>query len=96
MLLTISTTNQPATDLGYLLHKNPARLQTEELSFGKVYVFYPDASVDLCTAALLIEIDPVALVRGRGSYCGTPWGYKCPKRNADWPGSEILRTSTKP
>jgi 3' terminal RNA ribose 2'-O-methyltransferase Hen1 len=66
MLLTISTTHQPATDLGYLLHKNPARLQTEELSFGKAYVFYPDASVDLCTAALLVEIDPVALVRGRG------------------------------
>src|SRR5882757_4579229 len=66
MLLTVSTTHQPATDLGYLLHKNPARLQTEELSFGKAYVFYPDASVDLCTAALLVEIDPVALVRGRG------------------------------
>jgi 3' terminal RNA ribose 2'-O-methyltransferase Hen1 len=66
MLLTISTTHQPATDLGYLLHKNPARLQTEELSFGKAYVFYPDASIDLCTAALLVEIDPVALVRGRG------------------------------
>jgi hypothetical protein len=65
MLLTISTTHQPATDLGYLLHKNPARLQTEELSFGKAYVFYPDASVDRCTAALLVEIDPVALVRGR-------------------------------
>jgi hypothetical protein len=67
MLLTISTTHQPATDLGHLLHKNPTRLQTEDLSFGKAYVFYPDASVDLCTAALLIEIDPVALVRGRGA-----------------------------
>ena len=66
MLLTISTTYQPATDLGYLLHKNPARLQTEELSFGKGFVFYPEASDDQCTAALLIEIDPVALVRGRG------------------------------
>jgi 3' terminal RNA ribose 2'-O-methyltransferase Hen1 len=66
MLLTISTTHEPATDLGYLLHKNPGRLQTEELSFGKVYVFYPEASVDHCTAALLVEIDPVALVRGRG------------------------------
>ena len=62
MLLTISTTHQPATDLGYLLHKNPARLQTEELSFEKAYLFYPDAYADLCTAALLVEIDPVALV----------------------------------
>jgi 3' terminal RNA ribose 2'-O-methyltransferase Hen1 len=66
MLLTISTTQQPATDLGYLLHKNPARLQTEALSFGKGFVFYPEASAERCTAALLIEIDPVALVRGRG------------------------------
>jgi 3' terminal RNA ribose 2'-O-methyltransferase Hen1 len=66
MLLTVSTTHQPATDLGYLLHKNPARLQTEELPFGMGYVFYPEASAERCTAALLIEIDPVALVRGRG------------------------------
>jgi len=66
MLLIISTTHQPASDLGYLLHKNPARLQTEELSFGKAYVFYPEALADRCTAALLVEIDPVALVRGRG------------------------------
>ena len=66
MLLTISTTHQPATDLGYLLHKNPARVQREDLSFGKAHVFYPDASPELCTAALLVEIDPVALVRGRG------------------------------
>lgn len=67
MLLTISTSHQPATDLGYLLHKNPGRLQTEQLSFGTGYVFYPEASTELCTAALLIEIDPVALVRGRGA-----------------------------
>jgi 3' terminal RNA ribose 2'-O-methyltransferase Hen1 len=66
MLLTISTTHQPATDLGYLLHKNPARLQTEELSFGKAHVFYSEASEENCTAALLVEVDPIALVRGRG------------------------------
>lgn len=41
MLLTVSTTHQPATNLCYLLHKNPARLQTEELSFGKAYVVKP-------------------------------------------------------
>jgi hypothetical protein len=58
MLLTISTTHQPATDLGYLLHKNPARLQTEDLSFGKAYVFYPEATSERCTVALLVEIDP--------------------------------------
>lgn len=66
MLLTISTTYQPASDLGYLLHKNPARVQTEELSFGKAIVFYPEANKERCTAALMLEVDPVALVRGRG------------------------------
>ena len=65
MLLTLSTTCKPATDLGYLLHKNPSRMQTEELSFGQAHVFYPEASDELCTAALLLEIDPIALVRGR-------------------------------
>src|ERR1700722_17755684 len=64
MLLTISTTHHPATDLGYLLHKNPSRLQSEEISFGTAYVFYPEATAELCTVALLVEIDPTGLVRG--------------------------------
>ncbi len=70
MLLTITTTNHPATDLGYLLHKNPARLQSEDLSFGKASVFYPEASVERCTVALLVDVDPVALVRGRRGPAG--------------------------
>ncbi len=65
MLLTITTTHQPATDLGYLLHKNPARLHSFELSFGQAHVFYPEANADCCTAALLIDVDPVGLVRNR-------------------------------
>ncbi len=51
MLLTISTTHQPATDLGYLLHKNPDKLQTFDLAFGQAQVFYPVATPELCTAA---------------------------------------------
>ncbi len=65
MLLTISTMHRPATDLGYLLHKNPSRVQTEALPFGTAHVFYPEAHEERCTAALLLEVDPVALVRGR-------------------------------
>lgn len=65
MLLTITTTHNPATDLGYLLHKNPAKVHTFELSFGKAHVFYPDATAEKCTAALLLDVDPVGLVRGR-------------------------------
>ena len=67
MLLAISTTHSPATDLGYLLHKNPVRVQAFELPFGQAHVFYPEASEERCTAALLLDVDPVALVRGRGS-----------------------------
>ena len=63
MLLTLSTDHSPATDLGHLLHKNPARLHTVDLSFGPVYVFYPEATDDRCTVALLAEVDVVGLVR---------------------------------
>ena len=65
MLLTVTTTHQPATDLGYLLHKNPSRLHSFEVSFGQVHVFYPEATAERCTAALLLDVDPVGLVRNR-------------------------------
>ncbi|MES2709935.1 MAG: 3' terminal RNA ribose 2'-O-methyltransferase Hen1 [Verrucomicrobiota bacterium] len=63
MLLQLTTTHSPATDLGFLLGKNPARCQTFDLPFGKARVFYPEASAERCTAALLVEVDPVGLVR---------------------------------
>jgi 3' terminal RNA ribose 2'-O-methyltransferase Hen1 len=66
MLLTITTTHTPATDLGYLLAKNPARVQRFALPFGAARVFYPEAAEERCTVALLLEVDPVGLVRGRG------------------------------
>ncbi|TGE25161.1 3' terminal RNA ribose 2'-O-methyltransferase Hen1 [Hymenobacter aquaticus] len=70
MLLTITTTHQPATDLGYLLHKNPARLQTLEVAGGQVHIFYPEATTERCTAAVLLNIDPVALVRNHRGPAG--------------------------
>jgi 3' terminal RNA ribose 2'-O-methyltransferase Hen1 len=63
MLLTITNQSPPATDLGYLLHKHPAKVQSFELSFGKAHVFYPEAGEARCTAALLLDVDPVGLVR---------------------------------
>lgn len=66
MLLTLRTTHAPATELGYLLHKNPANTQSFDLSFGQAHVFYPEVTEDACTAALLLDVDPVALVRGKG------------------------------
>jgi 3' terminal RNA ribose 2'-O-methyltransferase Hen1 len=70
MLLTLTTTHPPATDLGYLLHKNPARAQSFDLSSGRAHVFYPEATAERCTAALLLELDPVGLVRGRQGPAG--------------------------
>ncbi len=67
MFLTITTTHNPATDLGYMLHKNPSRVQSFELSYGQAHVFYPVATEERCTAALLLDVDPVALVRNQKS-----------------------------
>jgi 3' terminal RNA ribose 2'-O-methyltransferase Hen1 len=76
MLLTISYTGENAADLGYLLHKNPARPQTIELNFGKAHVFYPEVSPERCTAALLLDIDPLDLARGKaGSNSGGLFDY---------------------
>jgi 3' terminal RNA ribose 2'-O-methyltransferase Hen1 len=63
VLLTITTTHRPATELGFLLHKHPERVQSFSTSFGRATVFYPEASEERCTAALLLTIDPVGLVR---------------------------------
>ncbi|MBW9211009.1 3' terminal RNA ribose 2'-O-methyltransferase Hen1 [Mumia sp. zg.B21] len=66
MLLTVTTTHQPATDLGYLLHKHPDRVQSFSQSFGTVTVFYPESTDERCTAALMLDVDPVRLARSRG------------------------------
>lgn len=76
MLLTVTTTQRPATDLGLLLHKHPGRLQSVELSFGRAHVFYPEASGERCTAALLLDVDPVGLVRGRKGPSGEGFGLE--------------------
>jgi 3' terminal RNA ribose 2'-O-methyltransferase Hen1 len=65
VLLTISTTHRPATDLGFLLHKNPGRHHVAELGFGSAHVFYPESSDERCSAAVMVDVDPVALARGR-------------------------------
>ncbi len=64
MILNITTTHFPATDLGYLLHKHPDKFQTVELSVGKAHVFYPEKSEERTTISLLLDIDPIDMVRG--------------------------------
>ena len=66
MFLSIATTHFPATDLGFLLMKHPDRAHEIELAFGKAVIFFPEADAQRCEAALTLDLDPVALVRGRG------------------------------
>src|SRR6266540_6919502 len=91
VLLTITTTHSPATDLGYLLHKNPARVQSFNLSFGQAHIFYPEATPARCTAALLLEVDPVGLVRCGGGPAAA--GYALEQYVTDRPyvASSFLR-----
>ncbi|MDO4544956.1 MAG: 3' terminal RNA ribose 2'-O-methyltransferase Hen1 [Bacillota bacterium] len=65
MLLTIAYRGKNTQNMGYLLHKNPYRAQQFELNFGKVYVFYPEISDAQTTAALVLDIDPIALAKGK-------------------------------
>jgi 3' terminal RNA ribose 2'-O-methyltransferase Hen1 len=67
MLLTITTTHSPASELGYLLHKHPDRCQSFDLSFGKVHVFYPEVGPERCSVCLLLDVDPIELVRGKNA-----------------------------
>ncbi len=70
VLLTVTTTYQPATHLGYLVHKHPGRCQCAELSFGRAHIFFPEATEARCTMAMLLEIDPIEMARGRRDQAG--------------------------
>ncbi|MET3805743.1 3' terminal RNA ribose 2'-O-methyltransferase Hen1 [Nakamurella sp. UYEF19] len=61
----IAAVPAPASDLGYLLHKHPDKVQAFDLPVGRANVFYPEVSDTRCTVALLLEVDPIALVRGK-------------------------------
>jgi 3' terminal RNA ribose 2'-O-methyltransferase Hen1 len=62
--------------LGYLLHKSPFRVHSSEQAFGKAHVFYPEATPERCTAALLLEIDPIGLVRNRRGPSGEAYALE--------------------
>lgn len=70
VILSITNRTPDATDLGHLLHKHPARCHDVDLAFGKGTVFYSAASAEECTAVLLVEVDPVGLVRSAGAKQG--------------------------
>jgi 3' terminal RNA ribose 2'-O-methyltransferase Hen1 len=81
MLLTITTTHRPAHDLSRLLHKHPERFQSFDLSFGKAHVYYPEVSDERCTACLLLDVDSVGMVRGKGP----DQGFLLAQYVNDWP-----------
>jgi hypothetical protein len=70
MLLTISTTHHPTSDLGFMLHKHPDKLQSIDLSIGKVHIFYPEYSIERISVALMLDIDPIDLIRGSRNLSG--------------------------
>src|ERR1700730_12687663 len=70
MYLSLATTHKPATDLGFLLMKHPDRVHEVDLAFGRAVVFFPEATTERCEAALVLDSDPVGLVRGRGAADG--------------------------
>ncbi len=72
MFLSLTYRGPNATDLGYLLHKHPERVQSFPLNFGAAHVFYPVATAEQCQAVLLLDLDPVALVRGRSTEGRSP------------------------
>lgn len=76
MLLTISTTYKPASDLSYLLHKHPAKVQQVDLSVGIAHIFYTEVSEERCTVALLLDIDPVGLVRRNNGPSGNDFALE--------------------
>jgi 3' terminal RNA ribose 2'-O-methyltransferase Hen1 len=90
MLLTISTTHRPATDLGYLLSKHPDRVQRFEQSFGAAVVFYPEANEERTTVALLLDVDPVALVRTRRGPAGEGGALEQYVNDRPYVGSSFL------
>ena len=76
MLLTICHTGKDTPNIGFLFRKNPARPQIFELSYGRAFVFYPEVSDQKTTIALLLDIDPLDLARGRaGSASGGLFDY---------------------
>lgn len=76
MLLTITYTGHNTQELGYLLHKNPYRPQEFSLNSGMAYVFYPEVSDEKTTMALLLDINPIDLAKGKqGSMAGGLFDY---------------------
>lgn len=70
MLLTITLEaagglDIDATALSHLLRKHPGKVQAFSLPIGQAHVFYPEVSAERTTAALMVEVDAIGLVRNK-------------------------------
>lgn len=70
MILSITTTHYPATDLGFVLHKHPDKFQSIDLTIGKAHIFYPESNKQITTVCLLLDIDPIDMVKNAKSRNG--------------------------
>jgi hypothetical protein len=95
VLLTITTTAEPASDLGFLLHKHPGRVQAFDVSTGVAHVFYPEVGDARTTAALLLEVDPVGLVRGRQGPAGEGFALGQYVNDRPYAASSMLAVAIK-
>jgi 3' terminal RNA ribose 2'-O-methyltransferase Hen1 len=95
VLLTITTTAEPASDLGFLLHKHPGRVQSFDVSVGAAHVFYPEVGERRTTAALLLEVDPVGLVRGRHGPAGEGFALGQYVNDRPYAASSMLAVAIK-
>jgi 3' terminal RNA ribose 2'-O-methyltransferase Hen1 len=95
VLLTITTTAEPASDLGFLLHKHPGRVQAFDVSTGVAHVFYPELGDARTTAALLLEVDPVGLVRGRQGPAGEGFALGQYVNDRPYAASSMLAVAIK-
>jgi 3' terminal RNA ribose 2'-O-methyltransferase Hen1 len=65
VIITLTSTAPSASDLSHLLRKHPGKAQSFDLAVGRAHVFYPEATDERCTVALMLEVDPVGLVRDK-------------------------------
>lgn len=90
MLLTITTIHNRASDLSYLLHKHPSKIQEVEITAGKAHIFYPEVSDEKCTVALLLDIDPIGLVRKNSGPSGNDFALEQYVNDRPYVGSSFM------
>ena len=93
MNLTITTTHKQASDLSYLLHKHPGRVQQVEIAGGVAHIFYTEVSEERCSISLLLDIDPIGLVRRNNGPGGNDFALEQYVNDRPYVASSFLRVA---